>query len=318
MGAQPEGNFNGNSDIPLFLTGLRANSRESQQIWRFMTLTLPKRAVVVALLAVLCLWSCVRGATRLGLMSSTAVRAITKPSGDVTLSFVQAGRLSKMPFKDGDEVQAEQIVAYLDDRAEQARLAQIKAQSEDFTQILASQASLAQKQVDLRKLTNAAQVFAATELEVEHARLDVRIAELSLDLARFEHDQAVRQLHESQIRIDQMQLRSPISGVVAQQHVETGESVNALEEVMRVVLTDPLWIDASIPIVQAALIEPGDRLNVTFYPPDPNTVSGRVIFVAAVADAASNTLTVRIEVPNPSKRPAGEHVQVQCTPVPAE
>ncbi|MCH8194356.1 MAG: efflux RND transporter periplasmic adaptor subunit [Planctomycetes bacterium] len=251
-------------------------------------------------------------------MSSKTVRGITKPSGDVTLSFVQAGRLSKMPFKDGDVVKAEQIVAYLDDRAEQARLAQIKAQSEDFTQILASQASLAQKQVDLRKLTNAAQVFAATELEVEHARLDVRIAELSLDLARFEHDQAVRQLHESGIRLYQMQLKTPISGIVAQSHVEKGESVNSLDEVMRIVKTDPLWVDASIPIVQAALIKPGDRLNVTFYPPDPNTVRGRVIYVAAVADAASNTLTVRIEVPNPSKRPAGEHVQVQCAPLPEE
>ncbi|MCH7920341.1 MAG: efflux RND transporter periplasmic adaptor subunit [Planctomycetes bacterium] len=251
-------------------------------------------------------------------MSSRAVRAITKPSGDVTLSFVQAGRLSKMPFKDGDEVQAEEIVAYLDDRAEQARLAQIKAQSEDFTQILASQASLAQKQVDLRKLTNAAQVFAATELEVEHARLDVRIAELSLDLARFEHDQAVRQLHESGIRLYEMQLKTPISGIVAQSHVEKGESVNSLDEVMRIVKTDPLWIDASIPIVQAALIKPGVQLNVTFYPPDPIRVRGRVIYVAAVADAASNTVTVRIEVPNPSKRPAGEHVQVQCAPVPAE
>ena len=281
-------------------------------------MTLPRRGLVVALLAVLCLCPFVQGATRLGLMSSRAVRAITKPSGDVTLSFVQAGRLSKMPFKDGDEVQAEEIVAYLDDRAEQARLAQIKAQSEDFTQILASQASLAQKQVDLRKLTNAAQVFAATELEVEHARLDVRIAELSLDLARFEHDQAVRQLHESGIRLYEMQLKTPISGIVAQSHVEKGESVNSLDEVIRIVKTDPLWIDASIPIVQAALIKPGVQLNVTFYPPDPIRVRGRVIYVAAVADAASNTVTVRIEVPNPSKRPAGEHVQVQCAPVPAE
>ncbi len=87
---------------------------------------------------------------------------------------------------------------------------------------------------------------------------------------------------------------------------------------MRIVQTDPLWVDASIPLMQAALIKPGALLDVTFYPPDPNTVRGRVIFVAAVADAASNTLNVRIEVPNPSKRPAGEHVQVQSTPVRAD
>ena len=275
-------------------------------------MTLPKQGFVAALLALLCLYPFAQGATGLGLRSSGTVRAITKPSGDRTLSFVLAGRLSEVPFKDGDVLQAEQIVAYLDDRAERARLAQTQAKSDDLTQIKASEASLAQKKVDLKKLTKAAQMLAATELEVEHARLDVRIAELSLDLARFEHDQALRQLHESQIRIDQMRLRTPISGIVAKLHVEEGESVNGLEEVMRVVQTDPLWVDASIPITQAALIKPGDQLDVTFYAPDPNTVRGRVIFVAAVADAASNTLTVRLEVPNPNKRPAGEHVQVRC------
>ena len=275
-------------------------------------MTHPRPRLVVALFAVLCLCPFVQGATELDLMSGRAVRAITKPSGDRTLYFVLAGRLSEVPFKDGDVLQAEQIVAYLDDRAERARLAQTQAKSDDLTQIKASEASLAQKKVDLKKLTKAAQMLAATELEVEHARLDVRIAELSLDLARFEHDQALRQLHESQIRIDQMRLRTPISGIVAKLHVEEGESVNGLEEVMRVVQTDPLWVDASIPITQAALIKPGAQLDVTFYAPDPNTVRGRVIFVSPVADAASSTLTVRLEIPNPGKRPAGEHVQVRC------
>ena len=40
--------------------------------------------------------------------------------------------------------------------------------------------------------------------------------------------------------------------------------------------------------------------------------------VAPVADAASNTLTVKIEVPNPSKRPAGEQVQILCEAIRSE
>jgi len=37
---------------------------------------------------------------------------------------------------------------------------------------------------------------------------------------------------------------------------------------------------------------------------------GRVVFVGSVADAASGTLRVRVEVPNKASRPAGEHVLV--------
>ena len=39
--------------------------------------------------------------------------------------------------------------------------------------------------------------------------------------------------------------------------------------------------------------------------------AGKVIYIAAVADAASNTRTVRVEVPNKALRPAGEHVKVR-------
>jgi multidrug efflux pump subunit AcrA (membrane-fusion protein) len=39
-------------------------------------------------------------------------------------------------------------------------------------------------------------------------------------------------------------------------------------------------------------------------------VEGSIVYVAAVADAASGTLRVRIEVPNKSNRPAGEHVEI--------
>jgi len=43
---------------------------------------------------------------------------------------------------------------------------------------------------------------------------------------------------------------------------------------------------------------------------EPTSTEGTIIFVAAVADAASGTLRVRVEVPNKTRRPAGEHVVV--------
>jgi len=118
---------------------------------------------------------------------SPGIRAVTRPSADITLSFVQPGRIAEVHFKEGDIVKVDQVLIRQDDAAEQILLAQLRAQSEDRTQILASDASLAQKAVDLKKLEKAAKSNAATALEVEHARLEVTIAQLSLDLAKFEH-----------------------------------------------------------------------------------------------------------------------------------
>jgi len=242
--------------------------------------------------------------------SDMGIRAITNPSADRTLSYVQPGCIAKVYFKEGERVKAGQVLVQQDDAVEQIQLAQLEAVSEDITQIQASEASLAQKRVDLKKLEKAAALNAATELELEHAKLNVKIAELSLQLANFEHEQAKRKYNEVKVQIEKMRLKSPIDGRIENIHVETGESIDALADVVRVVQIDPLWIDVPVPLVKATALSHGKTARVRF--PDPNMVSieGRIIYIAAVADAASSTLRVRIEVPNKSKRPAGEHVEV--------
>jgi RND family efflux transporter MFP subunit len=244
--------------------------------------------------------------------ADTSVRTFTRPSADVTLSFVQPGRTIEVLFKEGAMFKAGQVVVRLDDSLERAQMAQIQAQSDDTTQIRASEASWQQKKVDLERLEKAAGRKAATELEVEHARLEAKIAELSLQLAQFEHKQAGLKLEEAKIRVEIMQIKSPIDGRVEELFRKAGESVNALDKVIRLVQIDPLWIEASLPTVTAASLKPGSTVTVEFPAPQPMTSKGRITFIAAVGDSASQTIKARIEVPNPSGRPAGEQVRVIC------
>ncbi len=197
------------------------------------------------------------------------IAAITVPSADITLSFVQAGRVDKIPVKEGDGVEADQLVM------------------EQYC--AAEEALLAQKRVDLKRFEWARERGAATELELEHAKLEVKIAE---------------------IRVDNMKLKSPIKGSVEKIDIEVGESVKALDGVIRIVRTDPLWIDVPVPLGMAYTIKVGDAANVTFPGPEKVSVSGKIIVVTTAADAASSTLRVRIEVSNQIGRPSGEHVFV--------
>jgi len=242
--------------------------------------------------------------------ADAGIAAITNPSADVTVSFIQPGRIAKVHLKEGEPVKAGQLLVQQDDAVEHAQLAQIKAESENITQIQASEASLAQKKVDLKKLKKAADRGAATELEVEHATLDVKIAELSLEVAKFEHEQAQRKYNEAKIRVENMKLKSPIAGKIEKIHVETGESVNALADVVRIVQTDPLWIDVPVPLAKARTLKWGQAASVGFPDLEKKFADGRITYIAAVADAASGTLRVRIEAPNKSNRPAGEHVRI--------
>ena len=272
--------------------------------------------VVTSASTYMCSWvisSVVLTAAGTGL-PDTPIAAVTIPNADVTLSFVQPGRIAEVHFKEGQMVEAGDILVQLDDAVEQARLEQLRADSENLTHIQAAEASLAQKRVDLKKIEIAAARNAATELEVEHAKLDVTIAELSLKVALFDHGQAQRKYDEAKIQIENMSLKSPIDGSIEKIDVETGESVDALGVVARVVRIDPLWIDVPVPVANTRNLTCGNPARVQFMDPERISVDGTIVFIGAVADAASGTLRVRVELPNRSNRPAGEHVRVTFPP----
>ncbi len=253
-------------------------------------------------------------ATVLGLSSDAwpgdGIAAITTPSADVTLSFIQPGRIARVLVKEGDVVKAGQVLVQQDDDAEQAQLAIIKARSKDITQIEASKANLAQKQVYLKKLRWAAKRGSATELEIEEAKLGVKIAEFALKEARFERKQHQGKYTEASIRIDQMSLKSPIEGRVEKVDVEVGESIDVLTNAVRIVRTDPLWIDVHVPVDKGNHLKIDQQATIVFPGSEQEPLEGKLIFVSTVADAASSTLRVRVEFTNKSNRPAGEHVSV--------
>lgn len=253
--------------------------------------------------------------------SGEPIEAVSRPSADVTLSFVQAGRVVEVLVKEGDVAREGQVVARQDDAAERLQLAQLTAQAEDTTRIEAGEAQLAQKREDLKKLQWAHGEGAATEWEVAHARLDVRIAELSLKLARFEHAQDGRKAEELKARIERMRLVSPLAGRVEEVAVEAGESPEPLKPVIRIVTIDPLWMDVPVPLAEARGLASGGAARVAFAGSSnaaADSANGRIVNVAAVADAASDTLRVRVEVPNPAGRPAGERVRVTFLAGPAQ
>jgi len=240
--------------------------------------------------------------------------AISRPSKDITLSFTRPGRIAEMFVSVGDRVSAGEPLAKLDDRVEQVQLAQLKAQAEDTIRIEAAKAKLDQSKVDLDKIESAwspdAEHRAVTEFELDHARLDVEISRLSLTLAEFEHSQDQRKYTEAGLSVEQMSLHSPIDGTVEVLFVEQGESVDALQKVIHIVDVDPLWIDVPVSIDIALGLSVGDSAQVLFGNQQTDGKMGKIIYIASVGDAASNTLRVRVELANPTGRPAGEQVSV--------
>ena len=266
----------------------------------------------------------------------------TDPSADITMGFVHPGQVGIVNVKDGDHVTKGQLLASLDDRVEQARLAQARLQAEDPTQVQAAQAQSDQKFANCKNMQKAYDKGAATDMELDNAKLDVTIGQLSVQLANFKQQLARMAYKEAELDIERMKLHSPIDGVVEIVGIEPGESAEALKPVMRVVSIDPLWIDAPVPPRLAAKLKldqtvrvRGDKDNDDPVPgrlaanlkldqavrvrgdkDNDDLGEGRIINISSVADSASDTLRVRVSLPNPRNLPAGQHVRLtfQTTP----
>jgi len=239
--------------------------------------------------------------------------ANTRPSREVTLAFVRPGRIAEVAVKEGQKVRAGELLARQDDAVERVQLAQLKAAAADTTRIRAAEAELKQKQVDLKRIEDAFRKSVATQFEVDHARLDVTISALRLELARFEHAQDIRRYREAQLQVERMRLVSPIDGRVEKVVAKEGEAVDALSPVVLIVRIDPLWVETPVPVQRARELRPGRTVLVRW--PGQGQAEpgvGKVIHVGSVAD--SGTLLVRAELPNPAGQPAGLTVKVEFPP----
>jgi len=254
---------------------------------------------------------------------SDGIEAISQPSGDVKLAFVEPGLIADVLVKESQTVKVGEVLMQQDDAVRLAELEALTADATDTTRVEAAEAQLEQKKVDLKKLKDAGP-GGASPMEVEHAALDVTIGELQLKLERYNLVQNGRKAKEAKLRIDRMKIVSPIAGKVEQLAVKKGESVEALAQVIRVVNVDPLWVDVPMPLAQAAglqqaLDKGSTTVNVCFPGQKGEigagaTCQAKVVHVAMVADPGSNKRIVRIEVPNPELRPAGEHVMIKLMP----
>jgi RND family efflux transporter MFP subunit len=157
----------------------------------------------------------------------------------------------------------------------------------------------------LRK-SDAISVSAADEAETaaKVAQVDLDEAEVNIRLAQLELARASEVLKQRTIR-------SPINGVVLARALGPGEYAFDQAHLVTLSQIDPLNVEVFLPLSQFGKIHPGTWAEV--YPEEP--VGGRyraiVTIVDQVFDAASATIGVRLELPNPDYAlPAGLRCQI--------
>lgn len=180
------------------------------------------------------------------------------------------GRIVELTVDDGTAVKAGKIIARLSPGDRPARLTEAKA-------------LLAQRKVEYeadQKLSEkgfrASTQLAATGASLEAAEAAVKIAQVELAYTT---------------------IRAPFDGVIDQRLRELGDFVDRGDSIARLVELDPMLIVTQVNernVLRLALGAPGMARLMTGV-----TVEGRIRHISAVADEATRTFRVELEVPNP-------------------
>ncbi len=250
------------------------------------------------------------------------------------LAFKVPGKVAAIQFQEGDQVEAGQLVALLEDQdlrhdvalsearlaASQATLAKLLAGNRP-QELKSAQAALAQAQADqadkARDLARQESLVgrgAAAQANLDKARLAHTVAveaakraaeQLSLaregfrrediDAGRAEERQAQAALDLARTRLGYARLVSPVDGVVLMRDAEPGEVLAVGAPVLTLGDLAGVWLEGYIPETQLALVRLGQKAWVTTDTYPGKPYPARVSYISAKAEFTPKTVETQKE-----------------------
>jgi multidrug efflux system membrane fusion protein len=194
----------------------------------------------------------------------------TAPARSVELKAETSGRVVAVGAARGARVEAGGLIVRLDPGDRLARLSQARAE-------------LRQRELEYD---------GQLKLKPDGYISDAKLAE-SLALL----EKARTEVARAQIDIDRMQIRAPFGGALQERRVEVGDYVSPGTAVATFVDNRRLAVAGSVAEAQSAGIRPGLAGSARLA--SGQTVAGRLRYVAPVADEATRTFAVELEIANP-------------------
>ncbi len=211
-----------------------------------------------------------------------SVEAVNKS----TISAQTTGRIMEINFDVDDYVKAGSVIVRFFDTEHKARLKQAESA------LMAAAA---------RRLA-ADQTFRRTQTLFKNgtvAKAAFDTAKSNFDAAAASKDSAKASVQQAREQLSYTIVRAPYSGFVVERHVQIGEIANTGQPLMTGFSLEKLRVKADVPQQFANAIRQGNKAIV--YSPDGTKINASRLTVFPFADPKSNTVTVRIALPDGTK-----------------
>lgn len=195
----------------------------------------------------------------------------TVEATEAQLGFQASGRIDRVNVREGDRVERGQVLARLDTREIEARLAQARAQ------VQAARARLAQARRDLRRNRALLEGDAIGQETYDKSRVAVSVAESELD-------QAEANVEALEAMLGNMTINASFDGIVTVRHREPGETVMTGQPVLSVMNPDDRWVRIYVPEDRIGAVSLGQPAAISSDTYPDKRYRGEVTYIASQAE----------------------------------
>jgi RND family efflux transporter MFP subunit len=218
------------------------------------------------------------------------------PFAEAVLSFKSAGYVTEIKHVVGADGRRREIGSG-DYVARGAVLAQIRHQDlKNQLDQASATLSLAQAQyVEATKDYERAKALFASE---SLTKPDFDRAQAKFDSTLAAVDQAKASLHQTQLALEDADLRAPFSGYILARNIELGNLAEPGSAAFTIADTSAVKISFGVPEYAVRHLRLGQQFSIHLED-DPKEYSGRVTSIAASADEKNRVFAIEVTVPNP-------------------
>jgi len=196
----------------------------------------------------------------------------TEPETTVDIGFMVSGKVNQVNVQEGQNIKSGALIASLDPT--DYRLG-----------VDIANANVARVQDEYNRLSILNQRGSIAPADYQKAVIGLREVKAHQKLA-------AKNLRETR-------LYAPISGIVARRGADPGEIISQGMPLFSIVDIQPIKVRASVPESEVGQVKTGQPAEVYISALD-STFTGKISLIGAVADPASRTYTVKIDLPNPN------------------
>jgi membrane fusion protein (multidrug efflux system) len=192
------------------------------------------------------------------------------PDEEVDLTFEASGKIEQILFKEGSVVKRGQLLAKLNDDELKAQMGKLNIQNKLLTEKVNRQKILLEKE-------------AISQESYDQLMTDLQSNEAEINLLK--------------VKIDETEIHAPFDGIVGLRSVSEGRYVDPSIKVAKLIKTQPLKIEFSVPERYAGIVKEGYELLFTTENNEQSFVA-RVYAIEPKIDPNTRTLTLRATYPN--------------------